>query len=311
VADGGGDGGARIAVCAVEPHAWHIVAAWAARHGHRVVLVVTTPGPPHTWDRPIHRELLAALPPRQDVLVSSRLRTVAAPALAALATDLLLSFTFPHRLPPALTGAARCGAVNLHPTPLPRYRGPNPRRMVYDGAPTIGATLHYVDAGFDTGPILSRHEAPVPSDASSEALLAAWTELLDAALEEGVPRALAGEPGMPQDETEASYAAPFSETERRLNWAEPAATIGRRVTALNLFHPEAWATIEGQRLRIHAVRPSSLPAGGAPPGTVLCREGEVVTVVVADGAVEAVASLEEARARAQSEGSDVPNCQSA
>ena len=62
--------------------------------------------------------------------------------IAALAPDLIVSATYPHRIPPEVTAIPRYGAVNLHPSPLPRGRGPNPQRLIYEGDPIIGGTLH-------------------------------------------------------------------------------------------------------------------------------------------------------------------------
>ncbi len=276
--------GLRIVTFNVEPPAYQLVAEWAARHGHELVLVVTAPGRP-TSPYDGYREIVAMVPRGQDVLVTTRLRR-AAPLIAALAPDLVLSYTFPYRIPPEVTAIPRCGAVNLHPSPLPRYRGPNPARMLYDGEPTLGATLHRIDIDFDTGPILARHERPLPADASPERVVAGWREVLVAALEEGVTRAAAGDPGIPQDDSLASYAAPFTEEERWLNWDDPAALLQRRTTALNLVLPLARATIDGRPYAIHRVCPLAGPPPCAPPGTLLDRTADALIVRAADAAVE-------------------------
>jgi len=275
----------RIAALIVEPIAYRLVAAWAERHGHRIELLVTTPGPPHTWHNRDYHDLVGLVPAKLDVLVSTRMRRVVAPVLAALAPDLVLSFTFPHRLPPEVVAIPRFGAVNLHPTPLPAYRGPNPRRMLYEGSATIGAALHRIEEGFDAGAVLSRRERALPARPTAASTLALWLELLDEALEEGIGRALAGEWGEPQDEADASYAAPFRREERRLDWSLPVAALERRVLALNLFHPEAWAEVDGRTYAVeHLARG---PAGGASgsPGTILGRAGGRLLVAAGDGSV--------------------------
>src|SRR3954470_18190257 len=171
--DPGRRSGLRIVVLHNREPAYRTAAAWAARMGHSIELVVTTPGPAsrRSWR---YRSILAIAPPEQNVLVTTQLRRVALPLIAALAPDLVLSFTFPHRLPPELIAIPRIAAVNLHPTPLPRYRGPNPMRMIYDGCPTLGATLHYLEHDFDTGRVLAVAEGAMPEDLTSEALYRAW-----------------------------------------------------------------------------------------------------------------------------------------
>ena len=279
-------GGLRVVAFNVYRPAYELVAGWAARHGHRLVLLVTAPVGEGRYAAG-HLDLLAAVPKTQDVLITTRLRRTAVPIIAALASDLIVSATFPHRIPPEVTAIPRYGAVNLHPAPLPRGRGPNPARLIYEGDLIAGGALHRIEPEFDAGAILSRQERPLPADLTPEAILDAWGELLAVALEEGTQRAVAGEWGEPQDDTLASYAAPFTEEERWLSWDEPALTIQRRAAALNILGPSARARLDGQPVLLLDVRarPDDVPARA--PGTVLDRAGDVVTIRVADGAVEA------------------------
>lgn len=274
----------RVVALNVEPAAYRLVADWAAAEGHDLVLLLTTPGPP---PRTYHgyRQIVAAAPPEQDVFVTTRLKR-AAPVVAATRPDLLVSYTFPYRLPDALLAVPRLGAVNLHPSPLPRYRGPNPARMVYEGEPTLGATLHRTAAGFDTGAILSRQEARLPDNPTVERVRAAWRRLLVAALTEGARRAAAGQPGEPQDDAQASYAASFSPEELRLAWDRPGDVLQRQATALNLLEPRARAALAGAERTVLAVVPGPLGHPTVPPGTVLAREDDRYTVAVAGGVVD-------------------------
>src|SRR5207248_2661390 len=108
----------------------------------------------------------------------------------------------PARLPAGcrVGGAARPRARAAgHRARRPRGRGPNPQRGVYEGEPTVGVTLHRLAPEFDTGRILSRREVARPADLTAPDLLRLWMDLSAAVLEEGVARAIAGEPGEPQD----------------------------------------------------------------------------------------------------------------
>lgn len=261
-----------------------MVSDWAAARGHELTLVVTTPGPNHTtYDG--HNSIVAMAPRDQDVLVTTKLKRAAA-AIAAYAPDIVLSYTFPYRLPAAILAIPRLGAVNLHPSSLPSYRGPNPHRMLYDGAPTLGATLHRTETGFDTGAILSRHEAPVPFNLSVETVHATWNDLLLRALDDGMARAIAGEPGTPQDDAAASYAASYTPEETRLDWDWPVATLVRRTVALNLVEHQARAVLNGVVVTVLAARPVAVPVSASAPGTVLARTPGGCLVAVSDGAVE-------------------------
>jgi methionyl-tRNA formyltransferase len=125
----------------VLPPAFRLVSDWIEQAGQQLALLVTTPGASRRRT-PTYREVIAMTPPEVDVFVTTHLRA-ATRVVQAVEPDLIVSFTFPYRLPPELLQIPRLGAVNLHPTPLPAYRGPNPARLAYDGWPTIGATLHW------------------------------------------------------------------------------------------------------------------------------------------------------------------------
>lgn len=274
----------RIVSFNVLPMAYAMVAAWARQRGHRIVLLVTSPQSERYGAG--HRELIAALPAEQEVLLTTRMRRTVAPVIAALSPDLIVAATFPHRIPPEVTAIPRYGAVNLHPAPLPRGRGPNPPRLIYEGDLTVAGTLHRIAPEFDVGPILSQHTRRLPDEVTSEAIFAAWGELLVAALDEGVARAVAGEPGIVQDETLATYAAPFSGDECWLCWDEPALTIQRRAAALNLMGPQARAVIYDDPVIVTSVRTRPGLTLAASPGTVLSSNGDTFVLRVADGTVE-------------------------
>ncbi len=83
-------------------------------------------------------------------------------ALAAFAPDVAVVACFTQRIPPALLALPRLGFLNLHPSLLPAYRGPQPLFwQLRDGAPT-GATVHYLDEGLDTGDIAAQTAVPLP-----------------------------------------------------------------------------------------------------------------------------------------------------
>lgn len=286
----GASSGLRIVAFNTIPDAYRLTAAWVARHGHTMTLLVTTPGPPARRST-TYRETVALAPPEQEIAITTRPRRLV-PIIAALAPDLIICASFAYRIPPEATAIPRLGAVNLHPAPLPRYRGPNPLRQIYAGEASLGATLHRIAPEFDAGPILGQVLRPIPEDATVGAVRVLLNEVIAAAFEEGLARAIAGEPGIPQDEEQATYAAAYTEAEYWLDWRESRATLQRRATGLNFFGPTAKATIAGQAYVIGNVTP--LPDHGTPdaPGAILDREGQTFTLAVGDGAV--VVAVEEA-----------------
>ncbi len=102
-------------------------------------------------------------------------RALRAPAslalLAQLRPTVLGAACFPRRLPAEWLAAAPRGALNIHPSRLPAYRGPEPLFwQLRQAEPHPGVTVHQMDADFDTGPILAQHAIPWPAGASEAEL---------------------------------------------------------------------------------------------------------------------------------------------
>jgi methionyl-tRNA formyltransferase len=83
--------------------------------------------------------------------------------LRAFDADIAVVCCYPRRLPMNLVKTAQCGGINLHPSLLPKYRGPEPLFWLYrHGERCTGVTIHRVDSGLDTGPILAQESIDVP-----------------------------------------------------------------------------------------------------------------------------------------------------
>ncbi len=268
------------------PALFGLVSQWAEQAGHKIVLVVTSPGPKSRRTDGYKQIAAIAGEKNIEVLITTRLKMVATPLLRELKPDLIVSASFPWLLPAELLQPARIGAVNLHPTVLPAYRGPNPARQFYEAAPSIGATMHWVDGDFDTGRMLSQHAAPLPRPCTLETILAAWAPTMMAALSEGVARAIAGDPGMPQPDMGVSYGAAFSEAERWIDITEPAFALQCKVTALNLFSISAKARIAGQDWLIERLDLVDQTPTKAGPGMIIEQLTDGLIVQVGDGIVK-------------------------
>ncbi|HEX5314447.1 MAG TPA: formyltransferase family protein, partial [Gammaproteobacteria bacterium] len=94
------------------------------------------------------------------------------PRLAALAPDFLFSFYYRHLLPADLIATARRGALNLHGSLLPRYRGRAPVNWaVLAGETETGASLHYMTAKADAGDLVAQESVPIlPNDTAAEVM---------------------------------------------------------------------------------------------------------------------------------------------
>src|SRR5690606_1352414 len=101
----------RIVTCNVMPHAYAVIARWVERHGHEIVLLVTSPLGTVERYGASYLELVEIAAPKHQVLVTATMRA-AAPLIAAAQPDLLLSASFPHRIPARVTAIPRYGAYN-------------------------------------------------------------------------------------------------------------------------------------------------------------------------------------------------------
>jgi len=137
---------------------------------------VVLPSPPAPA-RPAHGDPLLDLASRHDVPiheVGTRSRLNAPElraALEAIVPDLVVVACFPWRVPGWLRSLPTCGCVNLHPSLLPDGRGPEPVFWTFRwGLAETGVTIHVVDAGFDTGPIVAQRRYAIPDDATLESV---------------------------------------------------------------------------------------------------------------------------------------------
>ena len=169
--------GLRVVAFTMRIQGYNLIREWATAGGHTIALIVATPGP-STRRNTLYHDVIAAAPPGQDILVTTRLRRVATPLLRELQPDLIICGGFPYRVLPEIVAIPRYGAVNFHPAPLPAYRGPNPPRMIYDEYPIVGMTLHRVEEEFDTGRILCQKTAPLPVGTTPEEIWGPWFSLV-------------------------------------------------------------------------------------------------------------------------------------
>lgn len=166
-------------------------------------------------------------------LLLARKKDDVAPLFRGLDLDVTLCWGFNWKLPQEALDVPRLGAINVHPSKLPLYRGPIPLPWaVRNGETEIAMTVHRMDATYDTGAILA--QAPVPVDPE------AWTfeEIIphfQTALRQIIPRALeriaAGDEGESQEGDPGVYAAWFEDDFKRIDWSKPAREIHNQVRA--------------------------------------------------------------------------------
>ncbi len=207
--------------------------------------------------------------------------------------DLLVSWFWTTKLPRALLQTAKMGVIGVHPSLLPRHRGPDPYFAAIDSGDAVtGVTVHRVDEEYDTGPILASLELPIDSSWNAWQLARKLDRPSLALLRETLKRMAEGEAmsERPQDEARASWAPLPSLSDCALRWSWPTEKLLRRIRALSPA-PGAFTEIHGKVLTVLSAKAASefprvlLPGeaalvGQGPSGVAVVRSG--------DGAVELV-----------------------
>lgn len=184
--------------------------------------------------------IVESLPPEVDLLLP-RSAAGLVQALPGYRPDLLLCNGFPWRIPRRVLAVARLGGINVHPSLLPRHRGPIPIHWaIRAGDRETGVTVHWMDEEFDTGRVLvQRGGVPLEDEVAPDELLARMDALTGELLPLALRRAAAGLPGEPQDEAKATYAGCMGEDFRRVDRTRTAREIHNQVRAsrFGVFDP--------------------------------------------------------------------------
>jgi len=238
-----------------------------ASHYH-VVGVVTQP------DRPAGRGRILTPPPVKilaeslglPVIQPERLRQPEALAqLQDWKPDLIVVAAFGQILRQNVLDLPPYGCINVHASLLPRWRGAAPiQAAILHGDSETGVSIMKMDAGIDTGPILSQRREPIYPDDNAESLGKRLAELGAQLLLETLPDYLEGNlHPQPQDENLATYAPMIKKEDGYLDWQQPAEFLARKVRAYTPW-PGAFLNYAGgplKVLRAHAVASERLAPG--------------------------------------------------
>jgi methionyl-tRNA formyltransferase len=212
-------------------------------------------------------------------LIFTRDKFAIAPLLRGLEPDVVLCWGFSWKLPQEALDVPRLGAVNQHPAPLPRYRGPVPMAWALrEGDREFWLTWHRMDAELDTGPILAQATVPIEDDETTieqigSKLIQASLDLLPKVFE----RLEARDPGEPQSAEGATWAGYFEEDYASVDWSQPARKIHDQVRAWHLtfdMGPVVGPIAELDGKRVKLLR-TSLTDPGDGARAVECGEGRL------------------------------------
>ena len=184
----------------------------------------------------------------------------------------------------------RFGCINVHGSVLPRWRGAAPiAAAILAGDVEAGVSIMRMDAGVDTGPMLSAAYLPIAADDTTGTLTPKLASLGADLLVRTLPRWLAGElAAIPQPEEGATWAPRITKEDGQIDWSEPAALIERRVRAYQPW-PTAYSRWNGLGLKVLRARADEGPgtrdqgSGGREPGTIIADKAGSAGVVTGMG----------------------------
>ena len=197
-------------------------------------------------------------------------------------------------LPPPVLAIPAKGAVNVHGGLLPHYRGGHVTQWaIINAEREFGVTLHYIDEGVDTGPVIAERRFALDEADDADSVGAKLCEAGSQLLTTWWPRLIDGTaPRVPQDESRAKYWPLRTPEEGRIIWTMSAAAICRLVRALCANSPGAYVELPERRIQVR--RALALPPldRHAQPGEVVAVNADAVRVAASGGDVLIVAAVD-------------------
>jgi methionyl-tRNA formyltransferase len=212
--------------------------------------------------------------------------------IAALAPDFFFSFYFRQMLNPSLLAIPARGALNMHGSLLPKYRGRAPVNWaVLHGERETGATLHYMADKPDAGDIVAQTAVPILPDDTAGDVFAKVTVAAEITLDGALPALLAGTaPRMPMNLAAGSYFGGRTPADGRIDWSQDAARVHNLVRAVAPPYPGATTIVGGRAARI--LRTRVLEAVGPPAAPVLTLDDNTLVAHCGGGGRLLVQALE-------------------
>ncbi len=196
--------------------------------------------------------------------------------IRGLRPDLLFSFYYRSMLKEEVLGIPRLGAMNLHGSLLPKYRGRAPVNWVLvKGERETGVTLHFMTVKPDAGDIVGQVAVPIDFGDTALSLFGKMEGAAARLLGDLLPRIAGGDiPRRPNEIARGSYFGGRKPEDGRIDWSRPAVEIYNLVRAVTRPYPGAFAELDGEKLTVWwAVPLAGDPGGGIPPGTIRVAGG--------------------------------------
>lgn len=204
--------------------------------------------------------------------------------LANLQADIMVVVAYGLILPQVVLDAPRLGCINVHGSILPRWRGAAPiQRAIEASDKETGVTIMQMDAGLDTGAMLTITRCPIEPSETSGSLYDKLAALGAPALLSTLDKLKAGTAvAVAQDNEQSTYAKKIDKAEALIDWSQPAIIIDQRIRAFSPF-PAAYTEIEGLRVKIWAAQTSTQQLGT--PGEIVAADDNGLLVGCGQGSL--------------------------
>ena len=257
------------------------------RSPYRVVVVYTQPDKPagrrqRLTSSPVKRlAMVHKIPVVQPKTLKS---AEVLEELAGFRPELIVVAAFGYILPQRMLALPKFGCVSVHPSLLPRHRGPSP---VVDtllcGDSLTGVTITLMDAGVDSGPVLSQKEMNISPQDTTGSLTSRLGVVGAELLKETLPKWIGGElKPKSQYEREATYSRKITSKDSEIDWNHSAINLWWKVRAFNPW-PGCYTWWKGKRLKVHKCVPLGKGAKGEIGEVVDLPQLESVQVGVVTG----------------------------
>ncbi|MCS7185531.1 MAG: methionyl-tRNA formyltransferase [Armatimonadetes bacterium] len=254
--------------------------------GHEVALVVTQP------DKPAGRGLKLTPPPVKIASQNLGL-TVFQPerlnepeslkVIAEAKPEVLVVVAYGRILKEQCLAIPPKGCINVHPSLLPKYRGPAPiQHAILNGDEVTGVTTMFMDVGLDTGDIILQREVRIEPDDTAGTLSKKLSMVAADLLVETLRLLEQGDvPRFPQDHSQATYAPMLPPEIAHLDFSQPAKRLRNIIRALNP-EPGAYSFFRGKRVKFWMAQVSDEQAT-LPPGTIVSVEKKSLGIATGNG----------------------------
>lgn len=251
---------------------------WLLDAGEAVRLVYTRPDPPaeeRWWDPVADLARSRGVPVR---VVESLAAPSEEAVIRAAAPDFLLSFSFGAPIPPQVLAIPAKGALGMHASLLPAFRGGSPVNWaILKGAPATGASLHYLTGDADPGDLVDQEPVPIEPDDDALTVTRAVSGAAVAVLARSWPRLKDGTAArMPLDLSKGFSFGEWRPEDGLIDWVCPAQEVHDLIRAVTHPWPGAFTDLFGPRVTIWNSRLSGYGGHDTFPGKVELTERSVI-----------------------------------